>query len=663
MLLAIAAVIPLLLFSAIASGQAYMSRKADIRERAVADARRVSEAVDRELAASLDDARDLADTPALDGDDGAAIFAETARRQAAHRPLWLTVILSDAQGRRLVNVKSPKDLGPPVEPASVQEVLRKREAVIGNLAAGPHRLGLPVRAPVLRDGKVKYIVSIVVDPDQIHDSLIASRLPPGWLAAAVDRGGRIVASTRRDLRVSGALASPRAIAARATAQGGIYEGLNIDNEKTIVAFWTSPAYGWSVHVGAPLDQLEAPLRRSLALTVAGLLLALLLTAAFVLLLLRESELRRREAASFEQAQRLEALGRLTGGVAHDFNNLLMIIQGNADILRRRIKEPAAGRPLEAIRIATDRAAKLTRELLVFARGGRGERARLDVNAVLRNFLGSLQEAAGPKNTVTLELDPADPAVETDRVQLEMALLNLTVNARDAMAAGGAIVMATHGDGASVTLAVRDTGPGFAPEDLGRVFDPFFTTKAASGGTGLGLTQVYSLARQSGGSVRIDNRPGTGAAVILTLPQAGAAEPEPAAEPEAQSIAGRRILLVDDNAEVRRLAAVDLRERGAEVIEAASGAEGVGRLEQQAFDAVVSDIVMPGAIDGLALAAEAARRWPELPVLLVSGYSAQADEARARGLSVLPKPYDLSALAGQLARMQARPSSDSTLDVG
>jgi len=349
------------------------------------------------------------------------------------------------------------------------------------------------------------------------------------------------------------------------------------------------------------------------------------------------------------------LGRLTGGVAHDFNNLLMIIKGNVDILSRRLVDGAGERQLAAIRMATDRATRLTRELLVFARGGAGSKALIDLNATILNFLGAIQEAVGSQVQIDIELDPESPAVEADRVQLEMALLNLAVNARDAMGGAGTLTIATHCRGPHAEVTICDTGPGLNPEDLPRAFDPFFTTKLAAGGTGLGLTQVYSFTRQAGGSATIENRKSGGAQARLILPLRAAPEPEP--EPAGQAVPeelrDRRILLVDDNDDVRQVAASYLRDLGVLIVEARDAADALRRFEQEPFDAVVSDIVMPGQMDGLGLARELAARGVKAPVLLVSGYSISTEEANASGFRVLAKPYDLPELAREVAMALAR----------
>jgi signal transduction histidine kinase len=653
-LLAIAAIVPVLAFGGFSALSAYNHQQTELREVAVADARRLSEAVDRELAGDIDAAEAMAALPQLDRLDLAG-FEVVARREQARHPLWLTVILLDPQGRRLVNSRTSSRLGA----ASVGPVVEGRRSVIGAIAKGPREFGIPVRAPVVRGGKVVAVVTVVVRPEGLARVLQTARLPDQWIAGAVDGAGRLVARNPHTPALIGVKASDAALNARAAAESGIYEGLTYAGAPTVSAFWKSLASGWSVHIAIPRTAFEAPLRRSMMLFAGGLAASLLLAGLFLTLLFRELGLRRSEAAAAEQSHRLEALGRLTGGVAHDFNNLLMIIQGNAEILQRRKLAEGAERPVAAIREATGRAARLTRELLIFARGGQAENAVIDLNATLKDFLGAIQQAVGPAVEVRNDLAPDTGRIEVDRVQLELAVLNLAVNARDAMPGGGTLTIATRrASDALVQLSVSDTGHGIPDEIRSRVFDPFFTTKPPGSGTGLGLTQVYGFAKHAGGFVELQSRMGRGATVVLRLPvaraEAEAAAPAAAPIADAAALAGRRVLVLDDNAEVRSVSADYLREQGAVVIEAASAAEGLAILEKGGVEAVVSDIVMPGGQSGVDLAAAARELWPDLPVLLVSGYSASIAEAGAQGFRVLRKPYALAELGGLLTDMLRPP---------
>jgi nitrogen-specific signal transduction histidine kinase/CheY-like chemotaxis protein len=398
---------------------------------------------------------------------------------------------------------------------------------------------------------------------------------------------------------------------------------------------------------------EAPLRQMLAVMLAGFLACLLVAAVLGVLWLRDYERGRRQGAAVELATRIDALGRLTGGVAHDFNNLLTVIRGNTDLLARRVKGQApAERPIAAIRAATDRAAKLTRQLLVFARGGPAESTPVDLARKVLDLLGAMSQLTGAGVAIETDFEPGLPQVSVDPLQLEAALLNLAANARDAMGGSGMLHFRLRRDGDWIVLQVRDEGPGFEPSVLPRVFDPFFTTKPVGEGTGLGLSQVYGLVMGAGGRVEAANAPGGGAVVTLWFPPAAAAAPAPEAEVQAPSshppASGEAtVLLVDDNEAVRATTAAYLRDGGLAVLEAADAAAALRLLEAGAVEAVVTDVAMPGELDGIGLAMAIRTGWPGLPVLLVSGFSERAAEARAQGLPVIAKPYGLPELERRL----------------
>jgi signal transduction histidine kinase len=655
-LLLIAAVTPLMLVALFGSYTAFSTQRAQLEARALSDARLLSDAVDRELAGEIDQAEGLAASPALDGPVDLATFREVARREKARHPTWLNVVLLDAEGRWLASARDIPTRRA-VEPGSLAKVIATRRAVVGDLRRGEGgNWGIAVRAPVIREGRLTHVATVVARPDAFHALIAAMKPQRIWIITIVNQEGRVVARSQAEARFVGGMASPSALAARRRGPNGIYEGYTLDHVHTISAWWTSPQSGWSVHIGVPKGQFETPLHRLLVLLGVGFVFAAALAVAFILLLLRELRQRHAEAAAVEQATRMDALGRLTGGVAHDFNNLLMVIQGNIDILTLRAGDEARLKaPLAAMRAATERAAKLTRQLLIFARGGGSERSPVDVAEVVRELQLDLRQLAGAHVRVNV-IAPEERAVAVlDRLQLEAALLNLCANARDAMAPGGGeIVVAVEVDAAQVRLSVRDTGPGFGTDVIARAFDPFFTTKPVGQGTGLGLTQVYGFARASGGRVQLQNAPGGGGVVLIGLPRSDAL-PTPADRPEAprRDDAPRgRVLLVEDEAEVRATIAGFLSESGLSVSTASNAAEALAMLEAEPFAAVLSDVIMPGEMGGSALALAIRRRWPKLPVVLISGYSDQALEAQDQGITVLTKPIDLNAVVRQLRSLLA-----------
>jgi len=369
-----------------------------------------------------------------------------------------------------------------------------------------------------------------------------------------------------------------------------------------------------------------------------------------------------------QSQKLEALGKLTGGVAHDFNNLLMVVSGQAQLLRRKIGEdPRAQRALDAIEVAARRGEDLTRHLLSFSRRQRLTPAPTSLTeraTGLRELLdASLPATVRLEMTLPEELWP----VAVDAGEMELALLNLTVNARDAMPRGGTLTLTganttLHGAGPDgltgdfVALTLADTGSGIAPDILPKIFDPFFTTKDIDKGTGLGLSQVFGFAQQSGGQVTVDSVLGAGARFTLYLPRA---DQEPRVEDDAEPppASSARILLVEDNPEVAEVAARMLEELGHEVRTVGSAMAALDALNGgETADLIFSDIVMAGETDGLGMARRVREGFPHLPILLATGYS----EAAARigdEFPILRKPYKLADLARAISERLAPKAGD------
>ena len=379
-------------------------------------------------------------------------------------------------------------------------------------------------------------------------------------------------------------------------------------------------------------------------------------------LTREMEERAKAEEALRQGQKMEALGKLTGGVAHDFNNLLMVASGGLEMLDRT-EDPERRRKLkDGIREAVDRGARLTRQLLAFSR-----RSPLNAEAVdlgqrldaIRMLLDqSLREDISVRIVRPTDLWP----VEIDPGEFDVALLNIAVNARDAMPRGGEICITARNlpavdqeglTGDFVELTVTDEGEGIAPEVVAQVFEPFFTTKAVGQGTGLGLSQVYGFVRSSGGRASIESELGRGTTITLLFPRAVGAHPraEAAAGQPAKRLPegkGRRILLVDDDDSVAAAVEAMLEELGYRVVRAIDASSALVRLdEDHGFDIVLSDMVMPGEMGGIDLAREIVRRHKGLPVLLSTGYSDAAAVALREKVRLLPKPYRLDSLAAEL----------------
>jgi signal transduction histidine kinase/CheY-like chemotaxis protein len=664
-LLALAAILPLAAYAAFNGYISLRGRQSGIDAQAVASARALSETVDREIDSGLDEAQTLAAAPALDPASGnLKLFGEVARRTRARHPEWLSIVLLDAQGRWLFNTEFSEHRITS-DMASLQEVVRTAKPSVGDVIRGGIKgeWGVAMRAPVIRNGRVVYVVTVVTRPLALHRLIANLRTPPSWIVSVITAHGHVAARSRDEDRVLGRALSAEAAAARARGGGGTYHGRTFDGGETETAYWVSPTSHWSVHVSVPRSIYETPVWQMALTLLAGFTVCLLLALSLVVLWIRDSEARRGHAAAVEQATRIDALGRLTGGVAHDFNNLLTVIQGNAEILGRRVKDlPQAERSLAAIRTATDRAAKLTRQLLVFARGGPAGPVAVDLGRKVEELTAAMAQLVGSGVVIDTSVEPGLPPVSVDPLQLEAALLNLAANARDALDGAGRMQITLRREGPWVALIVADQGAGFDPGVLSRVFDPFFTTKPVGQGTGLGLSQVYGLMKGAGGRVTASNAASGGGVVTLlfppsTLPADTVDDPLEPAAPAGAGLEG--VLLVDDNDAVRATTAAYLRECGLSVIEAPDAVRALELLQTARVEAVMSDIIMPGDMDGISLAQTIQTRWPALPVLLVSGYSERAAEAQARGFHVLNKPYSLPDVERRLRGLVGRaPAADS-----
>ncbi len=370
-----------------------------------------------------------------------------------------------------------------------------------------------------------------------------------------------------------------------------------------------------------------------------------------------TELKRAQNA-LRQAQKLEAIGQLTGGVAHDFNNLLTIIRSATDLLRRPgLAENRRSRYVEAISETVDRASKLTGQLLAFARRQVLKPEVFDPVQRIRSIREMLRTIAGSRVELAIQTDCERCFVEADASQFETALVNMVVNARDAMNGEGRLIVRVDetsqvpsvrgqapGKGRFVAVSITDTGCGIPGDQLGQIFEPFYTTKGVGKGTGLGLSQVFGFAKQSGGDVAVESAVGRGTTFTLFLPHRDGVEAqvrgghERRASPIAEDGRGRKILVVEDDIEVGQFSMQILQELGYETTWASTGDEALRILsEANVFDAVFSDVVMSG-IDGVELGQEIRRRYPGLPVVLTSGYSQVLAEDGRHGFELIRKPY-------------------------
>jgi PAS domain S-box-containing protein len=358
-----------------------------------------------------------------------------------------------------------------------------------------------------------------------------------------------------------------------------------------------------------------------------------------------------------QSQKMEALGQLTGGIAHDFNNLLTVVVGGLDIIVKNADDERLKRYAENALAAAERGARLTGQLLAFSRVQRLEVRPTQVAPLIQNMRPLLRNVLGPGITKQFDLDEDAMPVMADPTQLEVAVLNLAINARDAMPDGGVLSFASRkvevtgdlelDDGTYIELTISDTGAGMSDDVAARAFEPFFTTKEVGKGTGLGLSMVYGMARQSGGTARIESAPGGGTAVKLFFREAeGEAVVEGVVE-EAKHAKGRTkpasVLVIDDDPDVRGFVAATLEEQGYKVRQASDGRHGLAEIARETPDLVVLDFIMPG-LSGAEVANRILERQPDLPILFVSGYSeTEAVKRVAPNAPLLAKPFRADAL--------------------
>jgi PAS domain S-box-containing protein len=382
------------------------------------------------------------------------------------------------------------------------------------------------------------------------------------------------------------------------------------------------------------------------------------------------------------SQKMEAMGKLTGGIAHDFNNLLMIIGGSAQIFARLL-DPKLPRAIEAIQTAAKRGESLTRQLLTFSRHQHLSPTVVDLNASIKNMRTMIESSLRGNIVYTESIGDGAWLVKVDLAELELAIVNIAVNARDAMPNGGTFTLSVNevmvdqkiGDnrlnGAFLAIAFSDTGTGIPPNLLSKMFDPFFTTKEVGKGTGLGLSQVYGFAHQAGGTVTADSKVGQGTTITVYLPSCAdeqiTSQEVSADKTKTQHSQRQTVLVVDDSADVAEVTSSLFEHLGYETIYQDSAEAALKLLEAGTkIDLVFSDIVMPGTIDGVGLAREIRSRYPNLPVALTTGYS-DAAEAAPSTLRILRKPFDTEALrdfiqdiaAPRLLKASGMPLASST----
>ena len=722
--LVIAVIAPALAFALYGTYAVYRAQSAQVDQGMKEVSRAVALAVDRELNRYATIVSTLAASPTIIRGD-VRTFHE--RLQQTKHAVGSSVTIFDPQGTPLADTDYAFGTPLPSLPdfrrcktaAQIEVSPSFRDPVSGvqNIA---------IRRPVMRDGEVVYYLAMEFPVASIGALLAQQALPEKWLGVILDQDHTVVARTREPDKHVGRHASADFVSQLHASSGvdGKVQSVTRDAVPVTTFFSHAPASGWTALIAIPRDDLLASVLAPLGTVVPGILVVLALAIILAIAVGRtitrplaqlddaasalargevfdppntgmnetdrtaqvmaqasvtihrsSQEMARRVKDAVAQAERshqallqgqkLEALGNLTAGISHEFNNLLQSMTMGLQLAEMLTSHPRAKRVIEGCQRSANRATRLTRHLMTFSRSRTADAEQVDLRLLIVGMHELLTGALPNRVTLTLELpEGAWPAV-LDPVQCELAILNLAINARDAMPEGGPLVIALHkltlvqdnpfglAPGPYLCVDVEDSGCGMSPDVQAHVFEPFFTTKPVGEGTGLGLAQVYGFARQSGGTVSLQSEVGKGTRVSLLLPRR---EHDAAAALEDQQVsvhAGRpaRVLVVDDDAEVREAMVAMLDELGYQVDEAPSADDALARLadrRQPTIDILLSDVVMPGRLDGVGLAEEVQRLYPTIPVILATGYTTRLTAASA--FRVLAKPFSHQALAETLAEI-------------
>jgi len=580
-----------------------------------------------------------------------------------------------------------------IDPHTVQEVLQAPNApdaprplravhvepVRAALTTGRAQVGLVERgdppvvwlyAPVVRGSQVIYVMAAAIRTDAFQELLLGSAAESAT-AAVVDRTGNFIA---RSIAYRDRVGTPAAKSVRdamQTGMRGFYRGETLEGSKNYSAFHTSDRTLWSTHIAVASSAIDTPTTWSFAVAALAGLGSALLAGVLIVIVLRDMAERRLAEETLRQSQKMEAVGQLTGGIAHDFNDLLTAIIGNLDMIQTRADNDKLRRLASNALEAARRGAKLAAQLLAFSRTQRMTVRRIDLRQLLNGMSGLLTQSVGPSVRVQIDIDPDANLVVSDANQLELALLNIAVNARDAMAGSGTLTITAKRaervdrslpPGEYVDICISDTGAGMTEEVRARAVEPFFTTKPLGQGTGLGLSQVYGVVRESGGALSLQSEPGKGTTVRLTLRKANAmSEPTPtrppAIEQQPPNPSGTehrtRVLVVDDDRLVRSFMRDSLRNLGYNVMEASDGPSALSVLDSEKFDLLLVDFAMPG-MNGAEVARQARAKQPDIRILIVSGYAdSSAVEAAIGSCSQLRKPFDLAELRAAVKEILER----------
>jgi signal transduction histidine kinase len=707
-LLVLSILLPALVASAWVLSQTYRVERESNQHLLEDTSRALSMVLDRELAQRAVVVRALSYSGMLDAapniaPDTLRAFDKQARRSLQGFEGWLELRSAE---RVLVDTSLPLDTLPALGTSpeeGLQDSAQVKPLKAGSSPSGYHATLLQ---PLVRNGKTVLNLSLAVLPEEIQRIIDEQKLPPDWVAAVIDSDGRVVARHPGGTAYAGRSATADLRARLAQQNEGLMPSVSLDGVPVMLYYSTS-SQGWTYLTGMPREQFEGRVPQAVIHVGLGALLLLGLAligsigvsrsiAGPITTLKRlanrmqagepivpeptgivecdevtramarasqsiresQTELQQQVAQAvaqtrsaeqrLSQSQRVEALGRLTGGVAHDFNNLLGVISNSAHLIQRRVTAPELQATIDATLRAVETGSRLTQHLLRFAGRQSVRPRRLDLQQALPEAGELMKTVLGSRIVLSVSVAPGTGAVLVDPSELELTLINLALNARAATPARGQVwlhaAQATPADavglvaGDYVVISVSDEGAGMDEATAKRAFEPFFSGKPSEQGSGLGLSQVYGFCQQAGGTARLDSTPGVGTTVTLLLPvhhEAPAVSPPPAVQDD-NGVAGQRVLLIDDNDSLCAVTAALLTSFGCVVTVGATAAEALQLVQTHGpFDVVLTDVLMPGGMDGVALARRLRQDLPKLAVVLISGHSGDAD--MTDGFPLLRKP--------------------------
>ncbi|MBB3660136.1 signal transduction histidine kinase/CheY-like chemotaxis protein [Rhizobium sp. BK650] len=618
----------------------------------------IAATVQRELDTQIQLLSVIADSPRFDLPISRASFAETARRLRERIPRWEQIRVSDEDGN-VVLAFPPKEAAASrdVDLESHERVLRSGNSVIGNVVVGARgQTAFAIRVPIRRENNLRAVLSAVNRPAMVTDLIHTTGLPETWSAWIVDGEGRLVVTTAAtDLSGKGDKEFARVLGdgTASLATGG-------DLRIAEAPLAETP---WRVIVGIPVGQYDRLAQKAWMLVIAGSAVTVVLSGAAAFLLQREVSVRNRERESIANWQRMDALGKLTGQAAHDFNNLLMVFQSGIEgVKRRRGDEQRVTQLLNHMSDGVSRGKAITQRLLSFSRRSNRGAVHVELDVKLLDLRPLLRQALNDAVVLDIEIPDDLWPVHVDDSGLEIALINLLTNAREAMENGGRVTISARNvpegadedrslRGAFVAITVTDSGQGVDTSNLLRIFEPFFSTKG-DGRPGLGLTQVHTFAQAAGGAVKVTSLIGHGSAFTLLLPKSNAPQ-IPRASDRLTSQLPKTILIVDDTAASLDSVRLSLEGLIATIYTASGGKDALAILEQRSdIEAVLSDIMMP-EMSGIDLAEELGKQYPQIRVVLMTGYSDKLEAGLKIARPVLVKPFKIEDLAAALAAEQSK----------